>query len=138
PWIRALDAANVRGIFTQPYFQNYLPLHLFSYMVDHALWGMRASGYHLSSVLLHGLNAVLCLAVVRRLSRSLAIGFLAALLFALHPSHVEAVAWVSSRKEVLSTTFLLLSLLFYLRARPGAALRAWLSAASVLFLLGPM
>jgi tetratricopeptide (TPR) repeat protein len=138
PWIVALNPANLRGIFTQPYFQNYLPLHLFSYMLDHALWGLRAVGYHLSSVLLHGLNAVLCLAVVRRMSRSLAIGFLAALFFALHPSHVEAVAWVSSRKEVLSTTFLLLSLLFYLRARRGEGLRPWPYAASVLFFLGAM
>jgi tetratricopeptide (TPR) repeat protein len=138
PWIGALSVANLQGIFTRPYFQNYLPLHLFSYMLDHALWGLRAMGYHLSSVLLHGLNAVLCLAVVRRMSRSLAIGFLAALFFALHPSHVEAVAWVSSRKEVLSTTFLLLSLLFYLRARRGETLRPWPYAASVLFFLGAM
>lgn len=138
PWIVSLDPANLRGIFTQPYFQNYLPLHLLSYMLDHALWGLRPMGYHLGSVLLHGLNAVLCLAVVRRLSRSLAIGFLAALLFALHPSHVEAVAWVSSRKEVLSTTFLLLSLLLYLRARRGEGLRAWPYAASLLFFLAAM
>ena len=138
PWIRAFDATNLRAVFTQPYFQNYLPLHLLSYMVDHALWGLRAMGYHLSSVLLHGLNAVLCLLVVRRMSRSLAIAFLAALLFALHPSHVEAVAWVSSRKEVLSTTFLLLSLLFYLPSRRGAARKPWAYVASVLFFLGAM
>src|SRR5258708_26206177 len=106
-------------------------------MLDHALWGLLAVGYHLSSVLLHGLNAVLCLVVVRRMSRSLGVAFLAALLFALHPSHVEAVAWVSSRKEVLSTTFLLLSLLFYLRARRGQDLRAWPYACSGPFFLGP-
>jgi len=138
PFLRAFDAATLRAVFTQPYFQNYLPLHLFSYMVDHALWGMRAMGYHLGSVLLHGLNAVLCLAVVRRLSRSLTVAFLAALLFALHPSHVEAVAWISSRKEVLSTTFMLLSLLFHLRARRGAALRPGPYVASVLFFLAAM
>jgi hypothetical protein len=131
PWIRALSWENVKGIFTQPYFQNYLPLHLFSYMIDHALWGLRAMGYHLSSVLLHGLNTVLCLAVVRRMSRSLMIAFLAALLFAVHPAHVEAVAWVSSRKEVLSTTFLLLSLLFYVMARSGGSLRTGPYVASV-------
>ena len=138
PLLHAFDAASIRAVFTQPYFQNYLPLHLFSYMVDHALWGMRAMGYHLTSVLLHGLNAVLCLAVVRRMSRSLTIAFLAALLFALHPAHVEAVAWISSRKEVLSTTFMLLALLFYLRARRGTALRLGPYAASVLFFLAGM
>jgi len=112
PWIRALTWSNVRDVFAQPYFQNYLPLHLLSYMLDYALWGLKASGYHLSSVLLHGVNSILCLGVVRRMSGSLAIAFVAALLFAVHPCHVEAVAWVSSRKEVLSTTFMLLSLLF--------------------------
>ena len=138
PWIRAFTWENLTGIFTRPYFQNYLPLHLLSYMLDHALWGLRPEGYHLSSVLLHGVNAVLCLAVVRRMSGSLATGFLAALFFAVHPSHVEAVAWVSSRKEVLSTTFLLLSLLFYLRPRRGGALRPGPYAASVLFFLAAM
>jgi len=111
PWIDALTWENVRAVFATPYFLNYLPLHLLSYMFDHALWGFNPRGYHLSSVLLHGLNSVLCLAVGRRLSGSLAVGLVAALFFAVHPSHVEAVVWISSRKEVLSTTFMLLSLL---------------------------
>ena len=137
PWIQELSWQNVRTIFTQAYFLNYLPLHLLSYMLDHALWGPEAGGYHLSSVLIHGLNCVLCLVVVRRLSGSFAVGWIAALLFAVHPAHVEAVAWISSRKEVLSTTFMLLSLLAYLHARRGRALQPLPYAASVLcFLLG--
>jgi hypothetical protein len=137
PWIQSLTWQNVRAIFTQAYFLNYLPLHLLSYMLDHALWGLKPGGYHLSSVLIHGLNSVLCLVVVRRLSGSFAAGWIAALLFAVHPAHVEAVAWVSSRKEVLSTTFMLLSLWAYLHARQGRALRPLPYAASVVcFLLG--
>src|SRR4029077_8684383 len=58
PWIRAFTWANVTGVFTHPYFQNYLPLHLLSYMVDHALWGLKAGGYHLGSVLFHAVNSV--------------------------------------------------------------------------------
>ena len=135
PLIAGFTWAHLRAVFTQPYFQNYLPLHLLSYMLDHALWGLWAGGYHLSSVLLHGLNTVLCLAVARRLSGSRTVGFIAALLFAVHPAHVEAVAWVSSRKEVLSTTFLLLSLLAYLRARSGSTLRPVPYAASVAWFL---
>ncbi len=135
PWIRALTWSNVRGVFTQPYFQNYLPLHLLSYMFDHALWGLKAGGYHLTSVVLHGVNSVLCLAVVRRMGGSLAVAFVAALLFAVHPSHVEAVAWVSSRKEVLSTTFMLLSLLFYARTWNRGALHPAPYLASILFFL---
>ena len=135
PWIRAFTWANVRGIFTQPYFQNYLPLHLLSYMLDHALWGLKASGYHLSSVLIHAINSVLCFAAARRMGGSRTVALLAGLLFAVHPCHVEAVAWVSSRKEVLSTTFMLLSLLFYLGARRGAEFRPAPFIASVLFFL---
>ncbi len=139
PWIRAFTWSNVRGIFAHPYFQNYLPLHLLSYMADHALWGLRAGGYHLSSILIHGVNSLLCLAVVRRMSGSPAVAFVAALLFAVHPCHVEAVAWVSSRKELLSTTFMLLSLFFYLRARTrGTALRPIPYAASVVWFLMAM
>jgi tetratricopeptide (TPR) repeat protein len=135
PWIRALTWENVRGVFTHPYFQNYLPLHLLSYMLDHALWGLKASGYHLTSVLLHAINSVLCVAVVRRMGGSRTVATLAGLFFAVHPCHVEAVAWVSSRKEVLSTTFMLLSLLFYLGARRGSDFRPIPFVSSILFFL---
>lgn len=138
PWIRAVTWTNVRWIFTHLYFQNYLPLHILSYMADHALWGLRAGGYHLTNILIHGVNSLLCLAVVRRMSGSPAVAFVAALLFAVHPCHVEAVAWVSSRKDLLSATFMLLSLLFYLRAARRGALRAMPYAASVLFFLMAM
>jgi len=137
PWIQQLTWQNIRTIFTQAYFLNYLPLHLLSYMIDHAIWGLNPKGYHISSVLIHGLNSVLCLLVARRLTGSFMTGIITALLFAVHPAHVEAVAWISSRKEVLSTTFMLLSVLAYLVAREGKSLRPLPYAASVLcFLLG--
>jgi hypothetical protein len=88
---------------------NYLPLHLVSYMVDYSLWGLSPFGFHLQSVVLHAVNAVLALWVVRRLFGSLAIGAITALLYAVHPSQVEAIAWVSIRKDLLSTAFLLLT-----------------------------
>ncbi len=135
PWIRQLTWSNLRAIFTQPYFQNYLPLHIFSYMIDHAVWGLKPAGFHVSSVLLHGVNSALCLAVARRLTGSLAAAFVAALLFAVHPAHVEAVAWISSRKEILSTTFMLLSLLSYLGARKGSEFRPIPYAASLVWFL---
>ena len=135
PWTRQLTWDHIRVVFTQPYFQNYLPIHIFSYMLDHAVWGLKPAGFHLSNVLLHGLNSMVCLAAVRRLTGNLATAFVAALLFAVHPAHVEAVAWISSRKEILSTTFILLSLLSYLTARRGPVLRPIPYAASVLCFL---
>lgn len=137
PWIRSWSRENLVHIFTQPYFSNFLPLHLLSYSLDHSLWGLKPFGYHLQQVLLNALNAVLGFFVVRRLLGSFAIAFVTGLLFAVHPSHVEAVAWVSSRKELLSTTFLLLSLYFYLDARGGRSLRWGAFVASVVcFTLG--
>ncbi len=137
PWIRSWSTENLIHVFTRPYFNNFLPLHLVSYMADYSLWGLKPLGYHLQSVLLDALNAALAFVVVRRLLGSFPVALLAGLLFAVHPSHVEAVAWISSRKEVLSTSFLLLSLYFYLRAGGARSLRWGPYAASVVcFTLG--
>jgi len=137
PLIRSFSWENLSRIFTKPYFFNFLPLHLLSYSVDYSFWGVKPFGYHLHQVLLNALNAALCFAVVRRLLGNFTVALVAAVLFAVHPTHVEAVAWVSSRKELLSTTFLLLSTYFYLQARGAHALRRWPYAASVAaFMLG--
>lgn len=137
PWIRSWSWENLSHIFTKPYFFNFLPLHLLSYSVDYSLWGVKPFGYHLHQVLLNALNAALCFAVVRRLLGNFTVALLAAVFFAVHPTHVEAVAWVSSRKELLSTTFLLFSVFFYLQARGAHALRKEPYVASVLaFALG--
>jgi len=137
PWIRGLTAENLEFAFTTPYFANYLPLHLVSYMVDYSLWGLNPFGFHLQSVILAALNAVLAFFVVRRLIGSFALGVVAALLYAVHPSHVEAVAWVSIRKDLLSTVFLLLTLILYDEATLGRKLRvAWYAASVATFLLG--
>jgi hypothetical protein len=137
PWIRGLTRQNIAFAFSQPYFMNYLPLHLVSYMVDYSLWGLSPFGFHLQSVVLHVVNAVLALWVVRRLFGSLAVGAMAALLYAVHPSQVEAIAWVSIRKDLLSTAFLLLTVLFYLAATARSKLRPGPYAASVVcFVLG--
>ena len=137
PWIRGLTAENLRFVFTQPYFMNYLPLHLVSYMVDYTFWGLNPFGFHFQSVLLHAINAALALWAVRKLFGSLAVGTIAALLYAVHPSQVEAIAWVSIRKDLLSTAFLLLTLVFYLDATAKTKVRVGPYVASVLcFVLG--
>jgi protein O-mannosyl-transferase len=136
PWIRGLTLENIRFAFTTPYFANYLPLHLVSYMVDYQFWGLNPFGYRLQSLLLVALNASLAFLLVRRLFRSLALGFVAALLFAVHPAQVEAIAWISIRKDLLSTLFLLLTVILYDEATRDR-LRPWVYAASVvMYLLG--
>jgi tetratricopeptide (TPR) repeat protein len=82
-------------------------------MLDYSLWGLRPAGYLLENVFIHGLNGFLLYLLVQRLSGRWGAAALAALLFTVHPVQVEAVAWVSQRKSVLSLFFFLLSLLLY-------------------------
>ncbi len=133
PWIRGWTAENLRHIFTKPYFVSYMPLQLVSYVLDWSLWGLKPFGYHLQQILLHALDSVLAFELVRRLFGRFWLAAAAGLLFALHPSHVESVAWVSARKDVLSAAFLIPAVLCYLSARGERSLRLKPYLASVLF-----
>jgi len=116
--IRHLD---IRWIFTGIVASNYHPLTLLSHTLDYALFGLNPMGHHLTSLIFHGLNSALVFVLAKRLLHKAAghgvtLGALTAvLLFAVHPLHVESVAWVSERKDVLSAFFFLLSILAYLR-----------------------
>ncbi|MBM4079362.1 MAG: tetratricopeptide repeat protein [Planctomycetes bacterium] len=108
--------------FTTIRVGTYAPLQILSYMLDHALWGFEPYGFHLTNLLLHALNAVLVCVVVREIvGRAILVPLLAGLLFALHPVHVESVAWISERKDVLSTFFMLLSFRWFMRVAQSAA-----------------
>ncbi len=123
PWIRGWSAENLRHMFTKPYFVSYMPLQLVSYALDYSLWGLRPFGYHLQQILLHTVDSVLAFELVRRLYGRLSLAAVAGLFFALLPAHVESVAWVSARKDVLSAAFLIPAVLFYLSARRERSLR---------------
>jgi Flp pilus assembly protein TadD len=99
---------------------QYYPLVFTTFWIEHQVWGNDPVGYHLVNILLHGLAAVL----LGRLLRSLNVpgAWLAAVLFAVHPVHVESVAWVTERKNVLSLCFYLGAAMAYVRyARLDAA-----------------
>ncbi len=119
PWIRGWSAGNLSHIFTRPYFVSYMPLQLVSYILDYSLWGLNPFGYHLQQIVLHAVDSVLAFELVRRLFGRFQLAALAGLFFAVHPSHVEAVAWVSARKDVLSAAFLLPSVTYYVKAVSG-------------------
>jgi hypothetical protein len=121
-----------------PYFR---PLVTLSFLGDHAVWGMRPFGYHLTNLLLHLGTTVLCLDIARRVLRSSGSGFsawAAAALFALHPCHTEAVSWISGRTDLLAGFFCAAAFSCYLRAQgkgDGGRRLPWLAAMLLAFLL---
>ena len=136
PWIRGVTIENLRHILTTPYFVNYSPLHLLSYMLDYALAGLNAFAFHLSSNIWAGLVAGFVFLVALALTGRQTVAIAAGALFVLHPAHVEAIAWISSRKDLVAVAFALPSLLAYLRYRQGgSASIKWYFASVLLFLL---
>ena len=111
---------------------QYYPLVHTSFWIEYHLWGARPAGYHLVNVLLHACSAVLLGLVLSRLCIPGA--WLAACVFALHPVHVESVAWVTERKNVLSGLLYLSALLSYLRFARPLDRRPWRYYALALFL----
>ncbi|MBI1289533.1 MAG: tetratricopeptide repeat protein [Flavobacteriales bacterium] len=114
--IQHLSWANLKAIFTTLEVNGtYSPLVLLSWAANYWIEGNSPFGYHLLNLLLHAANAVLVFLFVRRLSESLTVATLAALLFGIHPMNVEPVAWITGRKDVLYAFFSLLSLTTYVK-----------------------
>ncbi len=128
-----LSWANVRWAFTSIEASNWHPLTWISHMADCQLFGLWAGGHHLTSVLLHALNTLLLFLALRRMTGAPWRSALVAALFGLHPLHVESVAWAAERKDVLSTTFWMLTLWVYAvraeRTRGAAATGGGISGA---------
>ncbi|TSC80389.1 MAG: hypothetical protein G01um101425_43 [Candidatus Peregrinibacteria bacterium Gr01-1014_25] len=93
----------------------YVPLTLTTYQIEYALVGPQPWLFHLTNILLHALNAALVFLLLKRLTGSQSAAAIAAALFAAHPLTIEAVAWISGRKELLWAAFALCSMLLYAR-----------------------
>ena len=109
--------------FTTPRAANWHPLTWFSHMVDCQLFELRPAGHHLMSLAIHAANSILLYFILRRMTAAAWPSAAVAALFAVHPLHVESVAWVAERKDVLSTLFGLAAIRAWLGyvARPGVA-----------------
>ncbi len=115
-----LTRESVVWAFTTFHGANWFPLTWLSWMLDAELYGLSPRGFHATSLALHTVNGVLALVAFTRLTGSLGVGAFTAGVFALHPLHVESVAWAAARKDVLSGLFWMLGLLGYERwARRG-------------------
>lgn len=156
PAIRALDLKALAWMFTTSRAGNWHPLTWLSHSLDYALWGLIPLGHHLTSIMLHGLNALLVFLVVLQLLLRARASFvpaasysvwaissagIAALLFAVHPLRVESVAWVAERKDLLCAFFFLLSISAYisyasLRSKGGGL--AWIVISLLCALLALM
>ena len=128
---------NLKWALTTGHASNWHPLTWLSHMLDVELFGLKAGRHHLMNVFFHIVNTLLLFLILHRMTRALWQSAFVATLFALHPLHVESVAWVAERKDVLSTLFWMLTLgaYGYYVKRPGY--RRYLLVL-VCFLLGLM
>ncbi len=134
---QGLTLAGVKWAFTNVHDGYWIPMTWISLMFDYSFNGLFAGGYHLTNVILHTLNTLLLFLLLRRMTGALWPSAMVAALFAWHPLNLESVAWVTERKNVLSTFFLLLALLAYSHhAEKPAAGRLTLSL--IFFVLGLM
>jgi hypothetical protein len=111
--LAGLDRANIVWAFTSFHSSNWHPLTWLSHMLDCELFGLHPVGHHLTNLLIHLGNTLLLFLFLRETTHQTWRSFIVAALFSLHPLHVESVAWVSERKDVLSTFFWMLALIAY-------------------------
>ncbi len=108
-----LSREGIRWAFTAIHASTWQPLVWISYMLDTTLQGFSAASFHRTNLLLHLVNTVLLFLLARKITKNEIAAAIATMLFAIHPVHVESVAWIAERKGLLSMTFGYLSLLAY-------------------------
>src|SRR5438552_9135545 len=123
--------------FTDTHARNWHPLTTISHMLDCQLYGLEAGRHHFTNVLLHTIAVLLLFLVLKQMTGAFWRSAFVAAMFAVHPLHVESVAWVSERKDVLSAVFFLLMLDVYVRYARAASIMRYLAVA-VLFAAGLM
>ncbi len=134
------NGVSVSGIvwaFTSSQAANWHPLTSLSLMIDHDIYALKAGGYHFTNLLFHILNTLLLFFLLNKMTGAVYRSFFVAALFALHPMHVESVAWISARKDVLSTLFWLLTIWAYFLYAKQPGIKRYL-AFFVFFALGLM
>ena len=116
--IRDLSATGLKKMFSTYVEGNYHPLTMLSFALDYRAHKLNPEGYHFKNVLLHIVNTLLVFYLIYLLTNSIQISAIASLFFGIHPLHVESVAWISARKDVLYVLFYIASCItyiFYLR-----------------------
>jgi hypothetical protein len=112
--ITHLSLENIKIIFTSIYFTFYHPLTLLSFAIEYHFFQLNPFIYHATNLTLHLLNSLLLFWLIYTMNEDILSSFIVSILFAIHPVHVESVAWISERKDVLSTFFFLGAIISYL------------------------
>ncbi len=134
--LHGLSPREIVWAFTRLHAGYWIPLTWISFMLDSQLYGLEAGGYHLTNVLLHAATTILLFLVLEQMTGRFWPCALVAALFAVHPLHVESVAWVTERKDLLSGLFFLLALRAYLGYVRGPSSRGQYAAVMIFFVLG--
>jgi tetratricopeptide (TPR) repeat protein len=138
PVIRAgVTIAGIIHAFTTAHASNWHPLTTLSHMLDCQLYGLNAGGHHATNVILHAIAVLLLFRVLKQMTGAVWRSAIVAALFAVHPLHVESVAWVSERKDVLSAVFFFLTLGTYAWYTRAVSMKRYV-AVVVLFAAGLM
>src|SRR5208337_4438264 len=132
-----ITSGAIRWAFTTGQAANWHPLTWMSHMLDVQLFGLNPGRHHLVNLLFHIANTLLLFFVFHRMTRAPWKSAFVAALFAIHPLHVESVAWVAERKDVLSTFFWMLTMAAYIRYVEHQRLKNYL-AVLIFFVLGLM
>ncbi len=115
PLVTEISLDSLKGVFSTYDPELYVPLTLISYQIDYFFAGENPAIFHSTNLLLHILNSILVLFLLRKLTKNSWVPFLTACLFAVHPLNTEAVMWISGRKDLLSALFFLSSLILYIQ-----------------------
>ncbi len=123
--IKSWSPSSLWGVATETVTRNYGPLTIFSFLIDHSIWGLNPCGYHATNVMLHLVNGVLVFLLLRQMTGNSFVAWLTAALFLVHPVQIESVVWISSRKGLLCSAFMLWAAIIRLRPEATAKQDAW-------------
>ena len=123
-----LTWASIKWAFSTFEASNWHPITWMSHMLDFELYGLKPAGHHLTNFLLHLINTLALFFGLKTMTKSVVPSACASLLFGLHPLHVESVAWVSERKDVLSACFMFITIFVYAKFTFSKARRLYFGA----------
>ncbi len=132
--IRELSFKNLKNIFTSTFLGLYMPIVILSHTVEFHFFNLNPLPYHTHNLILHLINCILIFYLILILSKSYSISLLTTLLWGVHPLRVESVAWISDRKDLISSIFLLIALILYLIYREKPKKRIFFYFSLIIFI----